>query len=159
MDKPHQSAFRGLFDRFAEVNRIREHALHPTESSAEGKRHGIAWIPVTDIFARGDDIVIRSELAGVRPGDIDVSFSRGTLTIWGERVGEPDEETTSFYVRERRYGTCRRTIDLPEGIERSSISATFRDGLLEVTIAGCATARDPESIEVKTAGDGPVKLM
>ena len=62
-------------------------------------------------------------------------------------------------MRERRYGTFRRTIDLPEGIERSSISATFRDGLLEVTIAGGATTRDPECIEVKTAGDGPVKLM
>jgi HSP20 family protein len=158
MDKPHQSAFRGLFDRFAEVNRIREQALHPMETS-EGKRHGISWIPVTDIFARGEDIVIRSELAGVRPEDVDVSFSNGTLTIWGERGWEPDPGETTFYVRERRYGTCRRTIDLPDGVERSDISATFQDGLLEVTITGGATARDPDRIEVKTAGDGPVKVM
>jgi HSP20 family protein len=150
--------FRGLFDTFAELGRMREQAFHPTDSPSETAAHGIAWIPRTDIFARGDDVVIRCELAGVTPDDVELSLTANRLLIWGERTGAPDEEARSFYVRERRFGSFRRVIDLPEGIERSDISATFEDGLLEVRIADAATAPEPERIDIKAAAHGPVDL-
>ncbi len=153
-----RSRFRGLFDMAAELNRMREQVRHP-EAPAEPVHSGIAWIPPTDIFVRGDDIVIRSELPGLSAADVDVSFSGGTLTIWGERTGAPDEEASQFYVRERRFGTGRRTIDLPEGVGKDDITAVFEDGLLEITVACAAARREPEHVEIKTAGDGPVKLM
>jgi HSP20 family protein len=153
-----KNRFRGLFDMVAELNRMREHVRHP-DAPSEQAHGGIAWIPLTDIFVRGDDVVVRSELAGLSADDVDVSFSGGTLTIWGERTGAPDEEASQFYVRERRFGTCRRTIDLPEGVGKDDISAVFEDGLLEITVAGAAAAREPERVEVRTAGTGPVKLM
>ena len=154
-----QAPFRGLFDTFAELSRIREHALRPGDVGPEGPSQGIAWIPTTDIFARGDDIVIRCELAGVSPDDVDVSLSRGTLTIWGERTGAPDEDASRFYVRERRYGPCRRSIELPEGVDRDSISATFQDGLLEITVAGAAAGPKPERIEIQSPRQGPVNVL
>jgi HSP20 family protein len=153
-----KNRFRGLFDMAAELNRMREHVRHP-DAPVEHAHHGIAWIPLTDIFVRGDDVVIRSELAGLSANDIDISFSGGTLTIWGERTGAPDEEASVFYVRERRFGTCRRTIDLPEGVDKADISALFEDGLLEITVTGAAAAHEPERVEITTAGEGPVKLM
>ena len=153
-----RNRFRGLFDVVAELNRMREHVRHP-DAPVEPAHHGIAWIPVTDIFVRGGDVVIRSELAGLSADDVDLSFTGGTLTIWAERTGSPDEEASQFYVRERRFGTGRRTIDLPEGVDKGDINAVFEDGLLEITVACAAAAREPEHVEIRTAGKGPVKLM
>jgi HSP20 family protein len=152
-----RNRFSGLFDVVAELNRMREHVRHP-EAPVEPAQHGIAWIPLTDIFVRGNDIVIRSELAGLSADDVDISLSGGTLTIWAERTGAPDEEASQFYVRERRFGTGRRTIDLPEGVEKRNVSAVFEDGLLEITVA-CAALRREEHVEIRAAGKGPVKLM
>lgn len=153
-----KNRFRGLFDMVAELNRMREHVRHP-DAPTEPAHGGIAWIPTTDIFVSGDDVVIRSELAGLSADDVDISFSGGTLTIWGERTGSPDEEASQFYVRERRFGPGRRTIDLPEGVGKDDISAVFEDGLLEITVACAAARREPERVEIKSAGEGPVKLM
>jgi HSP20 family protein len=105
-----------------------------------------------DIFAQGDDLVIRCELAGVPRESVDISLDHDTLTIFGERTGAPREETT-YYVRERHYGSFRRTINLPEGTERSSVAASLEDGLLEITVAGaCAARREPERIDIQVTG-------
>ena len=154
-----RNRFSGLFDVVAELNRMREHVRHPDVPTEPAHHHGIAWIPVTDIFVRGQDIVIRAELAGLSAEDVDLSFTGHTLTIWAERTGAPDEEASQFYVRERRFGTGRRTIDLPDGVEKGDISAVFEDGLLEVTVACAAAVREPEQVEIRTAGEGRVKLM
>jgi HSP20 family protein len=152
------SHFHGLFDTFAEMNRMREHwqRIEPTPES-----HGrpTAWVPAVDIYARGADIVIRCELAGVSKDDVDVSLSDGTLSIWGERTDDPSAgEGVSFYVRERRYGPFRRSIDLPRTIDRDRISARFVDGLLEITIAGGADPREPDRIEIAVADGGEVEV-
>ncbi|MGH2802937.1 MAG: Hsp20/alpha crystallin family protein, partial [Thermoleophilaceae bacterium] len=84
--------------------------------------------------------------------DVDISFDHDTLTISGERTGAPEEDTT-YYVRERHYGSFRRTINLPEGTDRGSVAAALEDGLLEITVVGgCATRREPEHIEIQVGG-------
>jgi HSP20 family protein len=156
---PHSSQrpFRGLFDMFAELNRMREHwtEIEPTQS----RTHASAWVPITDIFAREDDLVIRCELAGVSKGDVEISLSDGRLTISGERTGAPEEgPDVSYYVRERRYGPFRRSINLPEGIDSDRIEATMVDGLLEIVIEGGVEPQEHERIEVAGADAGEVKL-
>lgn len=156
---PHSSQrpFRGLFDMFAELNRMREHwtEIEPTQS----RTHATAWVPITDIFAREDDLVIRCELAGVSKGDVEISLSDGRLTISGERTGAPEEgPDVSYYVRERRYGPFRRSINLPEGIDSDRIEATMVDGLLEIVIEGGVEPQEHERIEVAGADAGEVKL-
>lgn len=156
---PHSSQrpFRGLFDMFAELNRMREHwtEIEPTQS----RTHASAWVPTTDIFAREDDLVIRCELAGVSKGDVEISLSDGRLTISGERTGAPEEgPDVSYYVRERRYGPFRRSINLPEGIDSDRIEATMVDGLLEIVIEGGVEPQEHERIEVAGADAGEVKL-
>jgi HSP20 family protein len=152
MGQPRQQRFHGLFDTVAEMGRIREFWRAGVDPPQEGRTHATAWIPRLDIFARGDDLVIRCELAGVSREDVDISFHQDTLTIFGERTGAPDEETT-YYVRERHYGTFRRTINLPEGTERSSVTASLEDGLLEIiVVGGCVARREPEHIEIQATG-------
>jgi HSP20 family protein len=149
-----QQRFQGLFDTVAELNRMREFWRAGIDPPQEERTHATAWIPRMDIFARGDDLVIRCELAGVPREDVDLSFEQNALTIFGERTGAPEEQTT-YYVRERHYGSFRRTINLPEGTEGSSVSASLEDGLLEITVAGgCAQRREPEHIDIQVSEGG-----
>jgi HSP20 family protein len=153
--------FRGLIDTFAEMNRMHEAWRHPYPGEAAGERrgHAVAWVPTTDIFARGHDIVIRCELAGVRKDQIEITYSSGTLVIWGERSHAPEDAgELRFYVQERRYGTFSRTINLPEGIDKRGIAASFDDGLLEVTVAGAAAPQEVEEIAIGGDDEGPVEL-
>jgi HSP20 family protein len=143
--------FRGLMDYMSEMNRMREYIESGGQAHEDQERtHATAWIPTTDIFARGDDLVIRCELAGVRRNDIDITLSGGVLTISGERGSELDEEEIHFYTRERSFGHFRRNMNLPKGIDRSDISADFQDGMLQVTVRGGATAiPEPQRIEIR----------
>jgi len=147
MAKRQRQPFRGLFDTVAELNRMREFWTAGVEAR-EGRTHATAWIPTMDIFAAGEDVVIRCELAGISHDDVTISLDHGALTIDGERTGAPDEEGTTYYVRERHYGAFRRTINLPDGIDKSDIAANLEDGLLEITVAGAAAREEPEPIEI-----------
>jgi HSP20 family protein len=153
-DNAHRQ-FRGVFDMFSELNRMREHwtEIEPTQ----GRSQPAPWVPAVDIFASGQDLVIRCELAGVAKEEIDVSLSDGRLWISGERSGAP-EDKTDFYVRERRYGPFERSVKLTRGIRGDQISATVVDGLLEITVEGGAEPRQHERIEVAGAESGQVRL-
>jgi HSP20 family protein len=141
----------------SEMNRIRElgRTGHETGQENRQRTHATAWVPSTDIFAKGADLMIRVSLSGVRQEDVDITFSDGVLTVSGERRSDLDEEGVSFYVRERYYGAFRRTITLPAGTDENRISADFENGLLEVTIrGGAATAAvEPRRIEIGNRSD------
>jgi len=152
-----RNPFRGIVDVMGEMNRMRELGRTGYETGQEGQErtHATAWVPSTDIFAKGADLVIRVSLAGVSQEDVDITFSDGVLTVSGERKSELDEEEVSFYVRERYYGAFRRTITLPAGTDESRISADFENGLLEVTVGGGAAtaAVEPRRIEIGNRSD------
>jgi HSP20 family protein len=140
-----RNPFRGLMDHMSEMARMREYAEGGGQED-QRRTHATAWVPTADIFARGDDLVIRCELAGVEQEDVEVSLSGGVLTIDGQRRGEPED--VSYYARERYYGHFRRSMNLPEGIDGSRISADFENGLLEVTVKGGADHPEPERIRI-----------
>lgn len=140
----------GFTDAVSEWNRMRHlgaHGYGPAEEQPQ-RTYATAWIPTIDIFARGADLTIHVSLAGVRREDVDIAFSNGVLTISGERRSKLNEEGLHFYVRERYYGAFRRIINLPEGVRRDEISATFEDNVLEITIRGAAVAPEPWRIEI-----------
>jgi HSP20 family protein len=145
--------FRELFDHFAEMQRMREYARHPGDAGGEPPSHETAWVPTTDIFAHDDDLVIRCELAGVEPDDVEISLSRGVLLIWGERDPRPDQlGDVSYYVRERRFGAFRRSITLPERVTKDRLRASLENGLLEVIVTGGAADDVYDRIEI-ASGD------
>ncbi len=113
----------------SEMVRMREYAEGGGQAQEERHRtHATAWVPTADIFAKGDDLVIRCELAGVYQDDIDVTLANGALTVSGERRSELDDEEPAFYTRERSFGHFRRTINLPDGVEEGKMDASFEDG-------------------------------
>jgi HSP20 family protein len=150
-----QRPFRGVFDMFSELNRIREHWTEIEPS--QGRGQPAVWVPAVDIFASGQDLVIRCELAGVAKEELEVSLSDGRLWISGERSGAP-EDGADFYVRERRYGPFERSVKLGRGVRGDQISATVIDGLLEIVVEGGAEPRQHERIEITGAGSDRVNL-
>ena len=146
--------FHAIVDAISEGNLMREVGMGkigPEGRQEDRQRtHTNAWVPTTDIFAKGEDLVIRVSLSGVYPEDVDITFSDGVLTVSGERRSELDEKEVSFYVRERYYGAFRRSITLPAGVDESKISADFENGLLEITVQGGAAAAAPRRIEIGT---------
>lgn len=149
MSEHHGNPFRGFLDMASEMNRMRNIGAYGQEPSHEGQErtHANAWVPPADVFARGQDLVIRMELAGVAPHDIDVSFHENTLTVSGERGKDVDE--VSFYVHERFYGVFRRSMTLPAGVDEDDISAEFDNGLVEITVENGAASPEPRRIQVR----------
>lgn len=142
MNETRRNPFEGVTDFFSEIARMRSLGMHGSgEHNVEHseRTHASAWVPATDIFALGEDLVIRIELAGVEPEDVDLRFAHGVLTVSGTRsaeLGDSDdsEAQPEFYVRERFYGEFRRMITLPDGTEADQISAEFDDGLVQITV-------------------------
>jgi HSP20 family protein len=97
--------------------------------------------------------VVRAELPGVKQEDVDITLQNGVLTISGEHKADQEEERGGYHVRERRYGSFRRSMSLPEGVDESKIRAKFEDGVLEVTVEGAAVEQAPKRIEIEGASN------
>jgi HSP20 family protein len=149
--------FEGVTDYFSELNRMRRTGVHGREPGLEDwqRTHASAWVPAADIYARGEDLVIKLELAGVDPARVNLSFTHGVLTVSGSRQEEAAGEDVSFYVRERLSGEFRRAVTLPEGTSQSQIEAVFENGLVEVTVRGGANRQDTTRIELQTRAERP----
>ncbi len=102
-----------------------------------------------DVLQKDGDLVVRAELPGVKLEDVDITVHDRVLTVSGERKVEEEAERGGYYVRERRHGTFRRSMALPEGVDEESIRARFEDGVLEVTIEGAAAVREPKRIQIE----------
>jgi HSP20 family protein len=149
-----RNPFHGIVDAMSELNRMRELGSgrigYETGHEDRRRTQATAWVPTTDIFARGQDLVIRVSLSGVNPEDVDITLSDGVLTVSGERRSDLDEEGVNFYVRERYYGAFRRSVTLPAGVDEDDISADFENGLLEIVVRGGAAAAEPRRIEIRS---------
>lgn len=99
-----------------------------------GNAFGTSWTPQMDIFERGGQLVVHADMPGLKPDDVRVNVSDGMLTISGERRHEHEHESGGVYQCERGYGTFRRTISLPEGVNADSVTASFDNGVLEVSM-------------------------
>ncbi len=92
------------------------------------------WLPRIDVFDRDKELVVRLEVAGVDPADIDITVEDRTLTISGKRTFDQTTENGGFHRREIFSGEFRRTLVLPEGLDAGEIAAKAENGILEVTV-------------------------
>jgi HSP20 family protein len=106
----------------------------PQRGGAINALQRAGWVPQIETFRRGDKLVLRADLPGLRKEDVSVEIEDGILTISGERSAEDVEDRDGYYHSERSYGQFQRSLALPEGVTGDSCDATFKDGVLEVTI-------------------------
>ncbi len=107
-----------------------------------------AWAPLVDISEDDKSYTIKVELPEMKREDIKVNVENGILTISGERVREKEENNRKYHRVERAYGSFVRNFTLPQNVDPSKVNASYRDGVLYVSIEKAVNAR-PQSIEVK----------
>jgi len=90
--------------------------------------------PAVDMFERDGKIVVKAEMPGIAPDKIDVTVSDGELRISGERREEKEVKEEHYYRSERSFGRIFRSLPLPEGCDRENVTATAKDGVVEVVI-------------------------
>jgi HSP20 family protein len=147
------SPFRGFWDMQSQMNRMFNEMLGNLGRSPERQLEGVTeWAPAVDATAKDGNLVIRAELPGVKPEDVDISLHGNVLTISGERKAEQEEERGGYYIRERRYGSFSRSFTLPQGTDESKVRARFEHGVLEVTVEGAGAVEEPKRIQIEGSG-------
>ena len=112
------------------------------------------WLPAVEVSQSNGKLRVQAELPGLSPEDVRVEIGDNELVIQGERRVEHDENRRGVRRTEREYGVFYRTIPLPEGAQVDQAKASFRNGLLEVTVPvpQRASERRPVAID---SGSGP----
>ena len=111
-----------------------------------------AGAPAVDVAEKENAYEITAELAGMDEKNIEVKLVNGGLTIKGEKTEEKEEKDKDYHVQERRFGSFERYFTLPEGVEANKIEATFKNGVLRVTVPKKPEAIQPEKkIQIKAA--------
>ncbi|HLX37614.1 MAG TPA: Hsp20/alpha crystallin family protein [Candidatus Binataceae bacterium] len=102
--------------------------------------------PAIESFIDQNQLVIRAELPGIDPKDVEITVEGSLLTIRASREAEVEHEARNFVHREIRYGSFARAISIPKGVRREDIVAAWRHGVLQLTIplpAGAGVRRVP----------------
>lgn len=104
------------------------------------------WLPPLDVQEDKDNYTVRVEVPGLKREDIEVSLEDSVLTISGERKTETPAEGTEVHRQERFYGKFSRSITLPTGVATDKVKASYKDGILTVTLAKAEEAKPKQII-------------
>lgn len=127
--------FRDLYSMRRSMDRMMEDLL-----GTEGAQPFNYNLPL-DVSENDDEYIVKASLPGVKPEDVDLTYSNGTVTIHGETEQEHGGKDEKYHLRERTYGAFSRTITLPAPVNGDKIEAHFENGVL--------TVRLPKTEEVK----------
>ena len=106
------------------------------------------WCPDVDCYTKDGMFVVHADIPGVEMKDVDISVAGNILTIRGERKSEVKEKKGEYFFHETTLGRFERMLTLPEGVNTENIHATYKFGVLEVTMPAKAEAL-PKKIKVE----------
>jgi HSP20 family protein len=129
--------FRGLSTLQDEVNHLFDSAFKANAASPELA----VWAPAVDIHETENELVVKADLPDVSEKDIDVRVENDMLTIRGERKLDQTVKEDSFLRVERAYGMFSRSFRLPRTVTTEGIQASYKNGVLEVTLPKRAEAK------------------
>ena len=125
----------------SEVNRLFDSFFGRPTTTGTGTGSRV-WAPVVDVYESKDDLLLNFELPGVREKDVSLSITGDLLTLRGERQFRQELKDDHTYHIERVYGRFDRSVQLPMPVQSDRVTATYRDGVLEVKL--------PKADEVKS---------
>ena len=134
------------WDPFREMTNFEDQFSRLWRGVADGKRQE-SWLPAVDVFDTKEAVVLKAELAGMKPDDIQIEVEDNVLTIKGERRFAEKVEEDRYYRIERRFGSFQRSLALPQGVKADDIQASYEDGILEVRVPR-AEEEQPRKITV-----------
>lgn len=109
-------------------------------------------VPAVDFIETDKAYEVTAELPGMDEKNVEVKLADHTLTIKGEKRDEKEETKKDYYMRERSFGSFQRMVTVPEGVDADKVEATFKKGILTVTLPKTAEAQKAEkTITIKAA--------
>ena len=128
---------------FTEIETLREQLDKAFDQRAATRDNSeAAWMPALEFADAGDNFVLKAQLPGIDPKDIDVQVTPEAISISGERRYENTEEKSGCVRSEFRYGKFHRVLPLPVHIQNDSVQAEYKDGILMLTLPKVAEARN-----------------
>ncbi|MCS7237852.1 MAG: Hsp20/alpha crystallin family protein [Thermoguttaceae bacterium] len=121
----------------------------PEEGHVEHLRQGVCYLPLVDIVEKAEEIILKADIPGTRPENIDVNFEDGILTIYA-KVDPRQEPGTQYLLREYGVGDYHRSFQVSEAIDASRITAEYADGVLTLHLPKAEAAR-PRKIPVQVS--------
>ena len=91
-------------------------------------------VPAIESYLRGDELVVRADLPGIDPKEVELAVEGDRLTIKGERKKVEEKKRENEFYREVSYGRFERTVALPPGVDPDTVKAAYHDGVLEITM-------------------------
>ena len=126
----HWDPFRDMLSIQDRLNRF---MADPWTNTSSPEGFG-AWLPPVDVLEREDSLVFRAEIPGVSRDGIDIRVENGTLEVRGEKKQEKEVDNEGAHRVERFYGTFSRRFALPTTINTENVTATYKDGVLEIAL-------------------------
>ena len=131
-----------LWDEMFRLNRDMGRLFRPV---GESSRAGV--FPPLNVYDDGESIVVRAEIPGISPEDLEVQATANSLTLKGERKREESAEHSSYHRREREHGVFSRSLNLSQPVNPDKIQASYKLGVLEVVLPKADEAR-PRKVEL-----------
>jgi HSP20 family protein len=126
-----------------EMSRVFERAFGPIKTPKIAR-----WTPAIDMYDKDDSIVIKAELPGIKPNEVELSIVDNSLKIKGERKYGEEVREENYYRMEQHYGSFERVIPLPTEVKVEEVKATYHDGILDIVLPKIETKK-PKEIKVK----------
>jgi HSP20 family protein len=139
-----QSEMSRLFNTFFDT---------PTTGNGSPTRR---WIPAMDLVETEDDFVLKADLPGLKEEDVNIEVEENVLTVSGERKAEHEDKREGYVRVERSYGSFRRSLTLPKGVDAEAVTANFDNGVLEVHIPK-PEERKPRRVAIQV-GERPAAI-
>lgn len=140
--------FRDLLTTQDRFNRL----FNETFSNAFGGQelNTSSWNPAVDVYETDHELVLKAELPGIDPKDVDIRVEDGTLYLKGERKHESESKEGNYHRVERSYGSFTRTFGLPNSVNVDNIKADYKDGVLTLKMAKREEAK-PKTVKINVA--------
>jgi HSP20 family protein len=140
-----------------EMNRLFSTFFDPADSGGTNGAPLRRWVPPMDLVEADDHFVLRADLPGLGPDDVNLEVEDNVLTLSGERRAEHESKGEGYYRVERSSGHFRRSLTLPEGVDLEHIAANFDKGVLEIRIPK-PEQRQPRRVAINVGGDRPAAI-
>ena len=107
-------------------------------------------VPLIDVYEKDNRVIVKAELAGMKPEEVDISVDGNLLTISGEKKQENEVKEKDYYRLERSYGSFQRAVELPTGIKADQAKASYKNGILQIELPKSEDSRKKKiKIEVR----------
>ena len=128
---------------FTEIETLRQQLDKVFDQRAATRDNsGATWMPALELVDAGDNFVLKAQLPGIDPKDIDVQVTPEAISISGERRYQNTDEKSGYVRSEFRYGKFHRVLPLPAHIQNDSVQADYKDGILMLTLPKVTEARN-----------------